>query len=264
MAQDEQQAGAEAPEQSAGTSESATGTNEGSEEQGQEAQAQGGGLTPEAQEIVNNAIGRQHKKFRDEQVRANDLAAENQRLRANMPQEQRPDIPDPPDSLDDDFEQKTRVRDTAIREASAFDVRQDVARTQAVAAEGVAQNERAEKFNQAADTYMGRAAKLGLDATALQVAGNTVVAYGASEELVGHILGDEQGPLITQYLARNLNELESLRNMPPMQAAVHLANVIVPKISAVPANSGAPSPPDGLSGGGVPPAERGPDGTTYE
>lgn len=264
MGQDEQQAGAEAPEQSAGTSDSATETNEGSQEQGQEKQEQGGGLTPEAQEIVNNAIGRQHKKFRTEQDRANELQAENERLRASLPQEQRPDIPEPPDSLDDGFEEKTRARDTAIREATAFDVRQEMARTQAITAESTAQNERAKKFNDAADTYMGRAATLGLDPTALQVAGNTVVAYGASEELVGHILGDEQGPLITQYLAKNLDQLESLRNMPPMQAAVHLANVIVPKMTAVPANSGAPSPPDGLSGGGVPPSERGPDGTTYE
>ena len=264
MAQDEQQAGAEASEQSAGTSDSATGTNEGSEEQGQKQQQQGGGLTPEAQEIVNKAIGRQHAKFRTEQERANGLAAENERLRASLPQETRPGIPEPPDPLDDDFEQKLATRDTAIREASAYDVRQDVARTQAIAAESTAQNERLNTFNEAADTYMGRAVKLGLDAVGLQVAGNTIAAYGISEELATHILNDEQGPLITQYLAGNLNELEALRVMPPMQAAVHLANVIAPKISAVPANSGAPSPPDGLSGGGVPPSERGPKGTTYE
>ena len=264
MEDNEQQADAEASEQPAGASDSATETSEGSQEPGQEQQQQGGGLTPEAQEIVNKAIGRQHAKFRTEQDRANNLEAENQRLKASLPQEQRPDIPAVPDSLDDDFVVKTEARDKAIREAAAFDVRQDVARSQAAAAESAVQSQRNEAFNTAAEVYNGRAAELGVDVVGLQVAGNTVAAYGIDEQLAGHILNDEKGPLITQYLAGNLNELEVLRGMAPMQAAVHLATVIVPKISAVPANSGAPSPPDGLTGGGVPPSERGPKGTTYE
>jgi len=263
MEPNEQQAGADAPEQPAGASESATELNDGSPEQEQEQQPQDKGLSPEAQEIVNKAIGRQHSKFRAEQERANGLAAENQRLRASLPQQARPDIPPLPDSLDDDFEKKMEARDKAISEASAFDVRQEVAHTQAATQERTTQNEQFETFNKAADTYMGRAVKLGLDGAGLQVAVNTTAAYGISEELAVHILNDEQGPLITQYLAGNLNELESLRVMSPMQAAVHLANVIVPKMTAVRANSGAPLPPDGLSGGGVPPSERGPPGTTY-
>ena len=264
MADNEQQADAEAPEQSAGTSESAPETSEGSQEQEQEQQQQSPGLTPEAQEIVNKAIGRQHHKFRTEQDRANSLEAEVERLKASLPQEQRPDIPVVPDSLDDDFEAKTEIRDKAIREASAYDVRQDVARSQTAARESAAQNERVEAFNTAAEAYNGRAVKLGVDAIGLQTAGNTVAAYGIDEQLAGHILNDEQGPLITQYLAGNLNELETLRGMAPLQAAVHLATVIVPKITAVPANSGAASPPDDLSGGGVPPSQRGPKGCTFE
>ena len=260
MESNEQQAGTEAPEQPAGASESATGNNDGSQEQ---QEAQGGGLTPEAQKIVNKAIGRQHAKFRTEQDRANALHAENVRLKSQMPQEQRPDVPPPIDPLDDDYEGKTKARDTALQEAAAFDVRQDVARTQAENAESTAQNERRETFNQAARSYTERAQKLGLDATGLQVAGQTVAEYGVSDELTEHILNDEQGPLITQYLAGNLNELETLRNLSPMQAAVHLATQIVPKLKAVPTNTGAPPPSDGLSGTGAPPKERGPEGCTY-
>ena len=264
MEDNEQQADAEAPEQSAGASESALETNEGSQESEQKQQPNDAGITPEVQETINKAIGRQHAKFQTERERANTLEVENRRLRESLPQEQRPDIPPLPDQLDDDFEQQMETRDSAIRAESAFDARQYAARAQAAAAESAAQNERTETFNTAASTYMGRAEKLGVDAVRLQVAGNTIAAYGVSEELAVHILNDEKGPLITQYLAGNLDELESLRLMPAMQAAVHLATVIVPKIAAVPINSGAPAPPDGLSGGGVPPSERGPAGTTYE
>lgn len=260
MEDNEQQADTEVSEQSAGTSESAPEENEGS----QESEQKQGAITPEVQATINKAIGRQHAKFQTERERANNLEAENRLLRESLPQEQRPDIPSLPDPLDDDFERQMETRDRAIRAESAYDARQDVARAQAAAAESTAQYERTETFNKAADTYMGRAEKLGLDATGLQVAGNTIAAYGVSEELAVHILNDERGPLITQYLAGNLDELESLRLMPAMQAAVHLATVIVPKLAAVPINSGAPAPPDGLSGGGVPPSERGPAGTTYE
>lgn len=262
MEQDEQQADIEVSEQSAGTSESATEQNEGSEEQGQQPQ-ESKGLTPEAQEIVNKAIGRQHAKFREQEKRAEALAAENERLKAQMPQEQRPEIPDPPDPLDDDFESRTAARDAAIREAATYDARQEQARQQAAQRAQAAQNERQATITQSAQSYMERAQKAGIDAAALQVAGQTVAAYGVSDELAEHILNEEQGPLITQYLASNLDELETLRSMSPMQAAVRIATRVVPKISAVPANTGAPSPPDALEGGGVPPAERGPDGTTY-
>ncbi len=261
MAQDEQQAGAEAPEQSAGTSESATEQNEGSQES-QETQKPEG-LTPEAQGIVNKAIGRQHAKFREEQHRADGLEAELQRVRAQMPQEQRPNIPDAPDPLDDNFDQQLEARDKVIREAAAFDVRQEVAIAQRTEAANRVQATQQATLAQSAQTYGKRAQDLGLNAAELQVAADMVAAYGVSDDMVQHILNDEQGPLITQYLAGNLNELETLGGMTPMQAAVHLATKIVPKMTAVPTNSGAPPPSDGLAGGGVPPGERGPEGTTY-
>jgi hypothetical protein len=261
MDQNEQNAVEQSTEQSAGTSESATEQNEGSQEQ---QEPQGGGLTAEAQEIVNKAIGRQHAKFRDEQQRADGLEAEVTRLRAQMPQEQRPVVPEAPDSLDDDFDAKMGVRDKAIREAGAYDVRQEVAIERQTAAANQAQTTRQAALTQSAQTYTERAQKLGLDAAELQVAGNTVAAYGVSDELAEHILNDEQGPLITRYLAGNLNELETLRGLPPMQAAIHLATKIVPNITAVPTNTGAPPPSDSLAGGGVPPTTRGPDGCVFD
>lgn len=263
MDQNEQNAAEQSVEQSAGTSESATEQNEGSQES-QETQQKPEGLTPEAQLIVNKAIGRQHAKFQDERQRADGLEVENTRLKAQLPQEQRPVVPEAPDSLDDDFDSKMVIRDKAIREAGAFDVRQEVATSQATAAANQAQTTRQATFLQSAQNYTERAVKAKIDPAALQAAGQLVSAYGMSDELTEHILNDEQGPQITQYLAGNLNELEALRNMPPMQAAIHLATQIVPKIVAVPTNSGAPPPSDGLAGGGVPPSSRGPEGTTYE
>jgi hypothetical protein len=264
MDQNEQQADEQSSEQSAGTSESATEQNEGEQESQETQQPEGStSLTPEAQKTVDNAIGRQHAKFREQQQRADVLEAELQRVRAQVPQQQRPDIPDAPDPLDDNFDQQLGVRDEAIRERAAFDVRQEVTIAQQTAAANQAQATQQADLNQSAQTYGKRAQDLGLDAAELQVAAQTVAAYGVSDELVVHILNDEQGPLITRYLAGNLVELEALSGMAPMQAAVHLATKIVPKMTAVPTNSGAPPPSDGLAGGGVPPAERGPEGTTY-
>lgn len=270
MENNQQQAGTEVPGQSAGTSESASEGNEGSQEQqGQAGEQQGGeqghtSLSPEAQKIVNNAIGRQHQKFREQETRANTLQAENDQLRAQTPTEQRPEIPPAPHPDDDDFVEKTQQREEAIRKDAEFGMRLEQSNRDAVENTNRQAQAQQQTYNELAVSYTDRAQKLGVDPATLQAAGQTLVSYGLPDATAQYLLGHEKGPLITQYLASNPGELAALSQMDSMSAAVRIATEIAPKIPTAPGNSGAPPPADGVGNAGAPPRARGPEGCTYE
>jgi len=254
-------------EQSAGTSESATEENEGSQEQqAQQTDGEDGKkvtLPPHVQEAVNKAIGRQHRLFREQQEEAERLRAELESIRGKQLPEQRPVIPPVPDPLDDDFDQKMQDRDEAIKRQMRFDAEETQRQQQAQQRASSEQQEQQKAFVAKALSYKQRADKLQVDPQALQMAGQIVSAYGLPDVLADHILGHEQGPLITQHLAANLNDLEKLGEMDPVSAGIYLATAIVPKLPTTKAQTSAPPPPDTVDGSPAPPTKRGPPGCTY-
>jgi hypothetical protein len=266
MDDNEQQAGTEVSEQPAGVSETATEVNEGSQEQeGKTTEQEGSNaLTPQAQEIVNNAIGRQHKKFREQETRADELQVENDRLRALTSNEQRPEIPPMLDQMDENYEHRIEQRETAIRDRTEFDLRAEQASEQARYQAGQQAQDQQQAFVDAATAYTAKAKVLGVDPAALDAAGKTVHAYGLPDAITQHLLVHDKGPLITQYLASNLAELEALRQMDPISAGVRIATEIVPRIPTAPGTTGAPPPAESVDGKGAPPKVRGPEGCTYE
>ncbi len=207
-----------------------------------------------------------HQKHHElmEEKRAREAAeAELARIKASSEQ-QRPVIPELPDPYDDNFDQLIAARDKAVQEAAIFDANQRQSQAQRESTEQQRIAEQQQQLVTAVKTYADRAATLNISPEALQVAGQTVAAYGIDDQLASYILGDEQGPLITTYLAQNPAELEKISGFSPMQAAVYLETNIKPKAGSVKRNSSAPPPADTLSGGGAPPKERGPKGAKYE
>jgi len=77
------------------------------------------------QEYVNQAINKQHRKFRDEErdhtATKADWAKDKALLAQYQSQEQQHVIPEVPDSFDDDYDSKMAVRDQAIRDSYAYE-----------------------------------------------------------------------------------------------------------------------------------------------
>lgn len=210
-------------------------------------------------------IHKKHHELMEERRARLAVEAELQKLRTQQPQEQRPEIPPVPDPYDEDFDDKMKQRDKAIVDAQAFDVRQSQQQAQQQEAQQRAAQEQQQKFANDAQEYAKRATALNVSKEKLQAAAQTVAAYGIGMELTQHIIQDEQGPLITTYLAENPDELERIVTLDPMGAAVHIATAIKPKLVAGNSMDSDPPPPaDTLSGGGAPPQERGPKGAKFE
>ena len=82
---------------------------------------------------------------------------------------------------------------------------------------------------------------------ALETAGERIHTYGVNPQVVGHILGDDNGHHVTMYLSQNLQELDKINAMPPMQAAVYIENQIKPK--AMPKREAPPPVPEDVIDG---------------
>lgn len=231
------------------------------QEDAQEAQDEGKEETPG---WFQKAIDRQTYKYREEERRANKLAEELERIKAQSPQQDGPpDIPPPPDPFDDNYEEKIKERDKAVRARIEYDTRQAlIEESNRRKAQQEAESQQKALMDRGT-AYKQRAEKLGVEPNELATAGPFVASYIAPE-LGDYLLDSEQGPAITVHLAKNPQVLEQVAQMPPMMAAAHIATSIVPNLSAKPKQTKAPKPPETLGGGGAPPDDGGPAGATYE
>jgi len=212
------------------------------------------------------AINRQHKKYRDEERRRIEAEQRLQQLESiQMPQQNdRPDIPPPPDPFDENYDQKIAERDAAIQRAAQWTAEEQARQHQEYQQMLQAAQQRASQLRSSLQTYTGRAEKLGVKPEDLQVAGSAVATMGINDDVATYILQNDQGPLITTYLARHPAELVALNGMGPMQAAVHIETKLRGKAERAHGKTQAPPPPESLDGGGAPPARRGPKGATFE
>ncbi len=227
---------------------------------------EGSELAPEAdkpadsdktQETIDKAIGKQHKKFRDEERRANGLEVELADAKSKLGQyqadENQPvDIPKMPDQYDDDFNEQVEKRDEAIRRNAEITAQVAVNTQNQQNAQIAAQQKEVDVINNKVVSYTEKATGLGVTPQELQEAGNTVASYGIPADLTIALLDDPDGPLITKYLAANPLEIDSLKNMSTFQAALHIEKVIRPKTDELkPKTSNTPAPQDDIEGGSV-------------
>ena len=234
------------------------------DEQDEGGKAKADPFTPEQQVIFNDAIGKKVGATRAAERRAEAAEQKLADMAANQPVEQRPAIPPMPDQFADDFDEKTKNRDKAIAEASAYDTRQETRATQEAAQTQRAANERQQAAVTAINTYTDRATALGITPDELEKSGDAVAAYGINDAVVLHILGDEKGPALTKYLAKNPIAMDKLNGLTLMQAAVHIENVVKPAALKMKKTTQAPPIETTLDGGGSPQKKRGPKGASFE
>ena len=207
---------------------------------------------------VNELIGEKVAKSYEYKRQAEEHAQEVARLKAQMPQPEAPvvpEVPNPDDFYGDEtgFHAAMRQRDEAIAQRASFDAQANYERNmqeQQRQAEVMKQRQEEAKT---IDTYAGNAAKLGISGEQMQQDAGMVSQAIRSPELESHILAQDSGPLIVNYLARNVMELENVRTMAPIQAALYIDNVIKPKLSAsARKETAAPKPPEIIQGGSAP------------
>ena len=220
------------------------------------------------QDAFDKAIGKKVYQISEKEREIQGLNARIKALEDSAPKEQRPVIPPTPDPYqlsDQEFRRKAGERDEAIARQAAYDSQQESLQQQQMLAQKQEQEQYVAKQNEKINSYSKKAAALGITPEELQVAGNTVAGFGVSQDLVDHILEDDMGPAITMYLSKNAVELDNIRNMTPMQAAVRIENEIRAEAAKLkPKVSAAPPPVDTPQGAGSAPKARGPEGATFE
>ena len=220
------------------------------------------------QRVMNDAIGKKVAKQREAERQAEELQRQLQEQSdelAKLKQPQRPDVPAAPDPYSDNYDQEMAERDAAMGQQLQYDAQAKFAQDQQNATQQAAYDAAIEAQNKTSDAYKDRAEKLGVAGDTLVKAGATVGNYGLDPSITMHILADDQGPSLTVFLADNPTELEAVRQMSPMQAAVYLETQVKPKaVAARPGVNATPAPVASVSGGGFPEKEDGLANVTYE
>lgn len=225
-------------------------------------------FSDDQQKVFDDAIGKktfknhqQAREFRDKESQLNSQIAE---LKAKIPEDVRPVIPEMPDSLDDNFDQQVQVREEAIRQAALFDGKQQAIGEQQQAAALQAQNAQTKEFNDISMGYAQRASTLGIKPEDLQQSGAVLGQMGISDALANQLLSEDTGPLMANYLAANPEVFDRLNSADQWSGGVILQDVRQKVAELKPQHTAAPTPADVLTGGSVPSTKRGPPGAKYE
>lgn len=219
-----------------------------------------------AQDAANKAINKQHAKFREEErkridsdKRAKLAETELAELKANQ---EKVNIPEIPDSYDEDFESKLQAREEAIRLKATQDAKTQYATDQQTATKNAAAETEKTRVNNLITDYTARISTLGLSADEIRLAGDTVVANGIDGQVAEYILGDEDGPLITRYLSKNPIIQDELRGLSTIDAAMKINSVVRQAAVATKTQaSETPDPTEIINGSGT--AEKSDGGITY-
>jgi hypothetical protein len=203
-----------------------------------------------ANDAFNRQYGEKKQLERDNAAQAAELSklqqAERDRQAAQIGE-----IPAMPDAFDEDYEQRVKQRDDALIAQASYNAnnqyflqQEELRQQQEAQAQQVKTQESIVKYN-------AKASEFGIKSDELQAAGNAVANYGLSDDLVMHILGDSDGPLITKHLAANPQDGYQLASMSPYDVGSFLDGIKSKAGALKPKTSSTPSPATNLQGNGV-------------
>lgn len=190
------------------------------------------------QKAVTKVINEKHRKMREAEERADaadtKAAALEQKLNAlNTPS--RPVVPQLPDPLDPDIVAKTAVRDQAIKSAAEFDFRANSLTQSKVQEAQLSAAKATEEVQLLVSDYGKRVVALGYDPKESAEAEQVVVSYlGRTNPLNPWILGQEDGPLIVDFLSQNPQLTQKLASMAPTSAAVKIRSYLAAPTATTP------------------------------
>ena len=213
------------------------------------------------QDGVNKAINKAHHlKHKAERAtaaetkRADDLQAQLNAIEANKPAPVVDEMPDRFDMSDEEFNVALAKRDTQRQAKADYNAAQKTRQDASQAASNQSLEDANARITEAGNSFRKKADDLGISKESQNASAQTVMDYGVSNDLLVHICGYDESPLIMQYLASNPAELHELAGMGLAQAAIHVDGAISKKAAALkPKTSNAPDPVTPLSGNGVDP-----------
>lgn len=214
-------------------------------------------FTPEQQEVMNREIGKKTFKLREAERNAKALEQELRSIKAEREKVAAPVIPPMPDQFDDGYEQKVAARDQAIADHSQWRTEQAVIARQHHEAEQRLHQQRQESFEKSVEEYEKRSLRLGVSKEELHSAATVIGSCGLNRGLIDAIVQDENGPLITTYLANNPDAMEEVMSRDPVSAGIYITRNIVPKLQPRKTKTtNAPEPAPVLRGNGAPPKDK--------
>ena len=211
----------------------------------------------------NKVIAQKAFESREHKREAESLRQELAAIKAREAVAQEPMILPFPDQYDDNYAEQMVARDKSIQEKAQYDASQRVRAEQAEYQRQQQNQEQINQVNERGNKYKENSIKLGVDQAQLGEAANIVANYGIRQDVAMELLSEEQGPLITMYLAQNPQALDAINTA----NAISLGNVwsdIKTKASSLQTKTtSTPDPVETQKGSGVGPKNRGPAGATY-
>jgi len=213
-----------------------------------------------AKQKANDAF---NKQYGEKKQLERDLAAQRE-VNAKFEQAERerqaaavgniPSLPDRFDfDTDEDFNAANTRRDEALINQANYNAQNNAYLQQEQLNQQQVAQAKAVKVQESMSSYSKKATELGIKQDELQAAGNTVAGYGLSDDLVMHILGDSDGPLITKHLAANPQDGYQLAQMSPFAVGSFLDGIKQKASALKPKTSSTPTPATNLSGNGTDP-----------
>lgn len=240
---------------------------EGEDDEGEE--RDGAPLPPEVQAKLDRAMSKKtamhYKKLREVEARAEAAERRAEEFAKYAPQQQAPEVPEPPDPFADDYDQQMERYRASIAQRAQWEVLERDRLTQQQRQQALDAQRELEQRNKTVAEYAARSTKLGIKQTELQKAALALQDYGIDMRLAQRIVKEDYGPGITLYLSKNPQVLADLHAMPYEDAVVTLATTV--KEAAKAARQARTPPPDPVRrdrGTGLREREMGPEGATYE
>lgn len=178
------------------------------------------------QDKVNKVINEKHRKMREAEEKAIELERKNTELQQKLSaftMDKRPDIPQLPDPLSPDIVALTATRDKAIEAAAVFDLNAKNEQETKLRQEQSVRQAQEATINTQVQAFGQRAAELGYVPAQLAQAERTVVSHlGRANPLNQWLLGQDDGPLLVDFLSQNLHFTEQLSKMQPTDAAIKI------------------------------------------
>jgi hypothetical protein len=237
--------------------------------------------TPEVEEVAENApeikegdpegykktINKKHFAMKEAERRAEAAEKRMQELESKASAEpvlEAVEVPPIPDSYSDNFEAEMKARDEAIAANARYNehaARQAAAEAESIETQRKAQEEYTRELN---TTFEGNVSRLGLDQDKVNEAANMLVQYGADSETAKFVMTDEDGPLVAQYFAADLQAFDEFLSMSPMSRGMKMGEIKEASRALLPNRVNDTPAPATVVTGKTAPAQRGPSGATFK
>jgi hypothetical protein len=183
----------------------------------------------DSQKSVQKAIDKQYRLRREAEEKAAELAARVEALERRL-QPSAPVKLDPPDPFDPDYDSKIKAYEKSIMDRARYDYDQEINRSNAQRQ----QQEQANAYNRGIqenlNQYNDIVKKNNIDPERLETQTRIVTTYLKSPEIANYLLSHKSGPMIVGELASDMDRLEKLSGMTPLQAAAAIERDVASKL----------------------------------